>query len=325
MRFRKLLPAAGIAIAIAIVAALGSSSGIAATPSSGTIGPTTTSVTWQSPFYPAAATGISTANGSTGTNPCPPPSADPLSLVCDQFMLTVNVAPSYWDTHSGGVQIKIEWPNNGVDRWVKMATSLTGTLRFAYGTGGVTGTGTTADAQSNYTQDGTIRIIVPRSGLNVQPGGQLSLFLVRIRTESNLGPALTPDNMPDNLSPTGAYTVKGNENCTVPQPDLTLTANDIGFYQVSGNTAYITAIVHNVGTKDASSVPVRFEVDGVQIAQPTIQTIAAGSFARAQAAWDLRGGAKKGTHTVTVTADPANAIAELDESNNSASKALAIK
>jgi hypothetical protein len=115
MKLRRLLPAAAALLAAAIAVALGSSSGTAATPSSGTIGPTATSVTWQSPFYPASATAISTANGSTGTNPCPPPEADPLSLVCDQFMLTVDVPPTYWDTHSGGVQIKVEWPNNGVD------------------------------------------------------------------------------------------------------------------------------------------------------------------------------------------------------------------
>jgi hypothetical protein len=113
MTMRRLLPLG--AIAVAAIAVLGPSGGTAATPSSGTVGPAATSVTWQSPFYAAGATAISTANGSTGTNPCPPPETDPLSLICDQFKLTVDVPASYWDTHSGGVQVKIEWPNNGVN------------------------------------------------------------------------------------------------------------------------------------------------------------------------------------------------------------------
>jgi hypothetical protein len=208
-----------------------------------------------------------------------------------------------------------------------MATNVTGQVRFAYGTGtNVTVTGTAADQQSSYAADGTIRIVVPRSAVGAQPGQQISLFLTRIRTEvPATGSALTPDNMPDNLSPTGAYTVKGNENCTVPQPDLVVTANDIGLYQVQGNTAYISALVHNAGTKDATGVAVRFTVDGVQIAQTTIATVAAGSFARTTAAWDLRGGGKKGTHTVAVTADPANVIAESNEANNTGSRSLTVK
>ncbi len=112
MRIRTLLPLGVLAVAAVVM--LGSSSGTAATPSSGTIGPTATSVTWQSPFYAAGATAISTANASTGTNPCPPPEADPLSLVCDQFKLTVGVPPTYWDSNSGGVQVKIQWPNDGI-------------------------------------------------------------------------------------------------------------------------------------------------------------------------------------------------------------------
>jgi hypothetical protein len=112
MRVRMSLSALALAAVVTVLLLAGSAPG--ASPSSGTIGATATSITWQSPFYPAAATGISTVNGSTGTNPCPPPADDPLSLVCDQFMLTVDVPPSYWDTHTGGVQVKIDWPNDGV-------------------------------------------------------------------------------------------------------------------------------------------------------------------------------------------------------------------
>ena len=104
---RRLAPA--VALAAVGVGLLLSTGSTAATPSRGTIGPAAASVTWQSPLYPAAATAISSANGNTGTNPCPPPELDPLSLVCDQFFLTVDVPASYWNTHHGGVQVKIGW------------------------------------------------------------------------------------------------------------------------------------------------------------------------------------------------------------------------
>jgi hypothetical protein len=42
-----------------------------------------------------------------------PPQADPVNVVCDHFFLTVNVAPSYWDTHTGGARIAIDWSATG--------------------------------------------------------------------------------------------------------------------------------------------------------------------------------------------------------------------
>jgi subtilase family serine protease len=68
---------------------------------------------------------------------------------------------------------------------------------------------------------------------------------------------------------------------------------------------------------------VRFAVDGVQIAQPTIPAIGAGSVGHASTQWSTNG--QNGDHTITVTADPANAIAESNETNNTASKAVTVK
>jgi hypothetical protein len=107
------------------------------------------------------------------------------------------------------------------------------------------------------------------------------------------------------------------------RPDLTLAPSDIAVSDTR-NTATITATVHNVGTKAAQNVGVRFEVDGSQVGTvQTIASIAAGGSGTASVAWDIRG--KNGEHTVTVTADPAGAIIELDETNNSASRTVLVR
>jgi uncharacterized repeat protein (TIGR01451 family) len=80
----------------------------AATPSSGTIGPASTSVTWTGQTYVAAAV----ADPATGGAACPP-TADPVNAVCDHFFLTVGVAPSYWNTHTGGARVSIDWSATG--------------------------------------------------------------------------------------------------------------------------------------------------------------------------------------------------------------------
>jgi subtilase family serine protease len=132
--------------------------------------------------------------------------------------------------------------------------------------------------------------------------------------------------MPDSLARTGEYTVFGSENCTTPQPDLTLGASDIGWVteKVSGgDRVTFVATVHNTGTAAASAVKVQFAVDGVEVKTPSIAQIASGAFSRASAVWDAKG--RTGDHTVTVTADPANAIAEVAEGNNSASKTFTVK
>jgi len=116
------------------------------------------------------------------------------------------------------------WPINfkgadGGDYWVRMATDATGAVSFAYGTGTsaspATAAGTPADPASGYTADGTIRIVVPRSGIGNPSAGQiLSSFLTRVRVEAGpTGSALTPDNAPDSLAGAGSYRLIGNENC----------------------------------------------------------------------------------------------------------------
>jgi hypothetical protein len=107
----QLLTAAAL-LAAAAIGLLGAAAAPAATPSSGTIGPPSgTSVSWTGQFYPVAATVVPEA--------CPP-AIDPANALCDHFYLTVNVAPSYWDTNTGGAAIEIHWPSsdNDFDLWV---------------------------------------------------------------------------------------------------------------------------------------------------------------------------------------------------------------
>jgi hypothetical protein len=218
---------------------------------------------------------------------------------------------------------------DGVDRFVRMAADATGAVTFGYGTG-TSGaqlvSATPADPASRYTVDGMIRIVVSRSAIgNVARGTNITQFLVRVRTEGG-AVALTPDNMPDSLARTGSYTVKGSERCVVPQPDLAISSSDITVSGVEGQASnqVVVAVVHNLGTKDATNVRVAFAVDGNPLgASVTFSRINAGSSARASVIWDTSG--QDGQHTVSATADPANAIAESNESNNTGSRTVTVQ
>src|SRR6266550_7090132 len=84
---------------------LGPGSLPAATPPAGTIGPTTVSTSWSGGPY-AVPTPV--------PDVCPP-AADPGNVRCDHFQLTVNVASSYWATHTGGADIQITWGSSDDD------------------------------------------------------------------------------------------------------------------------------------------------------------------------------------------------------------------
>ena len=218
---------------------------------------------------------------------------------------------------------------DGADHWVKMETDALGNVPFGYGDGtSPTSPLTTtkpADAHSAFTPDGQIKIVVARSAFGIKPGDTLSSFLIRVTVRGG-AVNLTPDNAPNSLAPTGQYVVKGNENCTVPQPDLAVSPSDVGLTGLkgSGNDQVLAVLVHNVGTATASNIKVRFSVDGSAVAaDQTIGQIAAGGTGRAFAVWNTRG--QNGTHTVTVTVDPANAIVEKNESNNTASRTALVQ
>lgn len=92
--------AAGLLL-LGAVLLIGPTSTTAATPGSGTIGvaPADPSVTWSGGPYVVP----------TPVPDACPPATDPLNVRCDHFYLTVNVPPSYWETHTGGADMQITW------------------------------------------------------------------------------------------------------------------------------------------------------------------------------------------------------------------------
>jgi hypothetical protein len=222
------------------------------------------------------------------------------------------------------------WPvvfkAGGADRFVRMKADATGAVTFAYGNGSVgTEAGMAALAGSHYDANGTITIVAPASAFGVGAGSSLTDFLVRIRLEASVAGALTPDNMPDSLARSGEYKVDGT-GCSKPQPNLTLGASDITFSGVkgAGPDQAIVAVVHNTGTADASNVAVTFAVDGRQVgATKTIASLVAGGSSRVSVVWNTNGA--NGVHTITVTADPANTVAESKEDDNAASRQVTVQ
>jgi hypothetical protein len=230
------------------------------------------------------------------------------------------------------VPANTNWPMifkgaEGADHFVRMQTSVTGAVSFGYGNGTtVSGSATATDPASSYSTDGTIRIVVARDAVGATPGGNLTDFLVRIRVESGTGSALTPDNAPDSLARTGSYPVKGNENCSVPQPDLSIGGSDIAVSGLKGvgNEQVLVAVVHNLGTAKASNVQVNIAVDGSQVGgTQTIGSILAGGTGRVSVLWDTH--AQNGSHAVTATADPGGAIAESNEGNNAGTRNVSVQ
>ena len=109
---------------------------------------------------------------------------------------------------------------DGADFFVKMKTDGLGVVTFASGAGtNVTIAGTPADLASGFDSDGTIRIVVLRSAIgSPSAGDSITSFLTRIRIEGGPAGAVTPDNMPDSLAPSGSYLMVGNESCSADPP-----------------------------------------------------------------------------------------------------------
>ncbi|MDQ1695603.1 MAG: hypothetical protein QOJ03_956 [Frankiaceae bacterium] len=90
-------------IAAAFAALMGT--GGAATPSSGHLGPSHRSLSYTTVIQAGNIDGL--VVGLEGVFTCPPASQDPADALCDHYALSVDVPPSYWDTHHGGVQIVV--------------------------------------------------------------------------------------------------------------------------------------------------------------------------------------------------------------------------
>jgi hypothetical protein len=108
MKVTARAPALAALVVLFALTLVGAVSSPAATPSSGTIGPTPGSTfTWAGQPYP-------TGHAVAVPDQCPP-AIDPVNALCDHFFLTVNVPASYWDTHTGGADISIEWTSANDD------------------------------------------------------------------------------------------------------------------------------------------------------------------------------------------------------------------
>lgn len=87
------------------------SSGQAAAPAAGAVGPAKPQQTWTGKTYAVGAN-----VGTTGDDAaCPPKALDPSDAVCDHFMLTVDTTQQYWASHHGSVKISATWPDSGND------------------------------------------------------------------------------------------------------------------------------------------------------------------------------------------------------------------
>jgi hypothetical protein len=110
---------------------------------------------------------------------------------------------------------------------------------------------------------------------------------------------------------------------TRPLPDLTVT--NLEATSTKGTqSATVTATVGNIGLAAAPGAVVRFLADGTAIGERTVGALAAGGSGSAAVTWSLKGVAN-GMHTLTAVVDPANAIAEAGEGNNTGTRQVDVR
>jgi PKD repeat protein len=137
--------------------------------------------------------------------------AEPFNVGADKLVFTIKMKDLSVLPPATTWPVQFNAPN-GNTYVVEMSTTTGGTPTlndaiFQYGPDG--GTFSTADPLSGFSADGTITIVVPRSGVgNPAIGEKLSAFLMRVEAV-----AITPDNCPDSLTPAGSYTIVGNASC----------------------------------------------------------------------------------------------------------------
>jgi len=104
------------------------------------------------------------------------------------------------------------------------------------------------------------------------------------------------------------------------KPDLTLAASDINVsptVPTAGQSVTITATIHNTGLETTENITVRLTDNGTTAGEQTISAISPGT--TGQAVFTIPAITPYGDHNLGIVIDPANAIAEMDEANNTAS------
>jgi hypothetical protein len=210
---------------------------------------------------------------------------------------------------------------NGTNYTVRMTNVLTdgATTAPIFQVGPTSGPFVAAAAGSNFNADGTITIVAPTSAIgNPTVGQSLTGFLTRIAINV-VGGTITPDNMPDSLTPTGSYTIIGNQSC---QPDLIvpqLQANQ----PHPGQTVTLTATITNVGQQSAGASQTQFLLDNItQLGLINTPALSSGQSVQVSANWPHP---KNGQHTIKATADKNNGVAESNEANNTRTITVSIR
>lgn len=104
------------------------------------------------------------------------------------------------------------------------------------------------------------------------------------------------------------------------KPDLSIAAGDIAVtppLPTAGDTVAITATVHNIGLETAANMTVRLMDNGISTGEQIVAAINPG--ASAQVSFTVSSITPYGDHNLSIAIDPANAIAETNEANNTAS------
>jgi len=150
--------------------------------------------------------------------------AEPYNVGTDKLVFTIKMKDLSVLPPATTWPVQFNAPN-GTTYVVEMSTTTGGTPTqndaiFQYGPDG--GTLSTADPLSGFSADGTITIVVPRSGVgNPAIGEKLNAFLMRVEAV-----AITPDNCPDSLTPAGSYTIVGNASCQPNNAPLAVLAGN---------------------------------------------------------------------------------------------------
>ena len=130
---------------------------------------------------------------------------------------------------------------------------------------------------------------------------------------------------PDNtITESREYNNIGTKYVYVYPQEIDLVAVDVSFSQNAVEVDYnvdITATIQNMGGIDASDVQIGFYDNDTIIALSSISVPAKGSISTTTIAHNF---SESGNHIISIKADPYNAMAEADETNNETSRSINI-
>jgi subtilisin family serine protease len=109
-----------------------------------------------------------------------------------------------------------------------------------------------------------------------------------------------------------------------PLPDLVVSAATASNSRArQGEKVTLTATVSNTGEADAPASTTTFVLDGATLGSVATPAIPAGGSTSVSVDWDTRG--VSGERTITISADPDDAVSESDERNNSGTLTVTVR